>query len=111
MLRLTGVAIIVKPIEEPPQTSSRKKQRISENGRSEVTMRGDSDASDMDSDECRVEENILKITYIIRLTVTRLFRLSSVARKSAKFNRAQMIGRYKDDEDANNAIAELRLYT
>lgn len=101
----------MKLIDESPWTSSRKKQRISENSRSKAIVRGDSDASDTDSDEGRAEENISKITYIIGGTVTRLFRLSNAVRKSAKANRAQKIERYKDDEEANDAIAELRLYT
>ncbi|KEF59780.1 uncharacterized protein A1O9_04628 [Exophiala aquamarina CBS 119918] len=108
---LMSLATIVKPVDEPPQTPSRKKQRISRDGRLEITMRDDSDASDMDSDEDRAEENISKITYTIGGTVTRLFRLSNAVRKSAKANRAQKMGRYKADEETKTAIAELRLYT
>ena len=106
-----GVSTIVKPIDDPPQTPSRKKQRISEKGDSEVTKRADDDASDADSDEHQAEENVSKITHTIGGTVTRLFRLSNAVRKSATANRAHKIGRYRDDEEANNAIAELRLYT
>lgn len=43
--------------------------------------------------------------------MTRLFRLSNAVRKSAKANRARKIERYRDDEQANKAIDELRLYT
>ncbi|KAB8074428.1 hypothetical protein BDV29DRAFT_191002 [Aspergillus leporis] len=57
------------------------------------------------------EDNISKITDIVGGTVTRLFRLSNAVRKSAKADRARKIERYRDDEEANNAIAELRLYT
>ncbi|KAE8371606.1 hypothetical protein BDV26DRAFT_286644 [Aspergillus bertholletiae] len=57
------------------------------------------------------EDNISKITDIIGGTVTRLFRLSNAIRKSAKADRTRKIERYRDDEEANNAIAELRLYT
>lgn len=106
-----GISIIVKPIEDPPQTPSRKKQRISEKGDSGMTKRADSDASDADSDEHQGEDNVSKITHTIGGTVTRLFRLSNAVRKSAKANRAHKIERYRDNEEANNAIAELRLYT
>ena len=106
-----GISTTVKPIDDPPQTPSRKRQRISEHGNSEVTRRADDDASDSDSDVDQAEENISKITDTIGGTVTRLFRLSNAVRKSAKANRARKIERYRDDEEANNAIAELRLYT
>ncbi|RYP70926.1 hypothetical protein DL769_004817 [Monosporascus sp. CRB-8-3] len=102
----------LKPIDDPPQTPSRKRQRISEHGDSEVRRRADDDdASDSDSDVDQAEENISKITDTIGGTVTRLFRLSNAVRKSAKANRARKIERYRDDEEANKAIAELRLYT
>lgn len=106
-----GISTTVKPIDDPPQTPSRKRQRISKHGNSEVTRRADDDASNSDSDVDQAEENILKITDIISGTVTRLFCLSNAVRKSAKANRARRIERYRDDEEANNAIAELRLYT
>lgn len=105
------ISTTVKPINDPPQTPSRKRQRISEHGDSEVTRRADDDASDSDSDVDQAEENILEITDTIGGTVTRLFRLSNAVRKSAKANRARKIERYRDDQEANNAIAELRLYT
>jgi hypothetical protein len=96
----------VKPIEEPPavKISSRKRQRRSEYDE-EITR------SDSDSEIDQAEENILKITETINGTVTRLFRLSNAVRKSAKANRARRIEKYTDDEEANTAIAELRLYT
>lgn len=53
----------------------------------------------------------MKFTDIISGTVIRLFRLSNAVRKSVKVNRARRIERYIDDEEANNAIVELRLYT
>lgn len=80
-------------------------------GDSEATRRADDDTSDSDSDVDPVEENILKITETVGGTLTRLFRLSNAVRKSAKANRARKIERYQDDEEANKAIAELRLYT
>ncbi|KAF5861267.1 hypothetical protein ETB97_000459 [Aspergillus alliaceus] len=101
----------LKPIEDPPQTPSRKRQRISEQSDSEITRRPDDDASDSDSDVDPAEDNISKITDTIGGTVTRLFRLSNAVRKSAKADRTRKIERYRDDEEANNAIAELRLYT
>ncbi|OQU94564.1 Ankyrin repeat-containing protein isoform 1 [Cladophialophora immunda] len=108
-----GVSTTVKPIDDrpPPQTSSRKRQRMSVYGNSRVTRRADDDASDSESDVDPSEENILKITETIGGTVTRLFRLSNAVRKSAKANRARKIERYRDDEEANKAIDELRLYT
>src|SRR5438128_484464 len=107
-----GVSATVKPIDDrPPQISSRKRQRFSVNGNSGVTRRVDDDASDSESDVDPVEENILKITETIGGTLTRLFRLSNAVRKSAKANRARKIERYRDDEEANKAIDELRLYT
>lgn len=110
-LRLMVAFMIVKPIDNPPQSPSRKKQRISEKGDAEVTKRADDDSSDTNSDADQAEESISLITYNIGGTVTRLFRLSSAIRKSAKAKRTDKIGRYRDDEDANNAINELRLYT
>ena len=107
-----GVSTTVKPIDDrPPQISSRKRQRISVHGNSGVTRRADDDASDSESDVDPVEENTLKITETIGGTLTRLFRLSNAVRKSAKANRARKIERYRDDEEANKAIDELRLYT
>ncbi|KAI0203574.1 ankyrin [Astrocystis sublimbata] len=101
----------LKPIDDPPQTPSRKRQRVSKYGDSEVKRRADDDASDSDSNMDPAEDNIFKITDAIGGTVTRLFRLSNAVRKSAKANRARKIEGYRDDEEANNAIAELRLYT
>ena len=102
---------IVKPIDDPSQTPSRKKRRISERGNAEVTKRVDDDSSDSDGDEDQAQKNVSLITYTIGGTVTRLFRLSNAIRKSAKASRTCKIGGYRDDEEANNAIAELRLYT
>lgn len=102
----------MKPIDDrPPQVSSRKRQRISVQGNSGVTRRADDDTSDSESDIDPAEENILKITETIGGTLTRLFRLSNAVRKSAKANRARKIEMYRDDEEANKAIDELRLYT
>lgn len=102
----------MKPIDDrPPQISSRKRQRISVHGNSGVTRRADDDTSDSESDLDPAEENILKITETIGGTLTRLFRLSNAVRKSAKANRARKIESYRDDEEANKAIDELRLYT
>lgn len=102
-----GVSTTVKPIDVRPQISSKKRQCISEHGGSRVTKRADDDAGDVDS----AEENILKLTETIGGTLTRLFRLSNAVRKSAKANRNRKIERYTDDEEANKAIDELRLYT
>ncbi|KAK5329168.1 hypothetical protein LTS03_011969, partial [Exophiala xenobiotica] len=92
----------LKPIDDrPPQTSSRKRPRMSVHGNSGVTRRADDDGSDSESDVDPAEENILKITETIGGTLTRLFRLSNAVRKSAKANRARKIERYRDDEEAN----------
>ncbi|KAM0463713.1 hypothetical protein ACHAO4_000435 [Trichoderma viride] len=101
----------LKPINEPPKSPSRKRQRISQYSNSEVTRRDDDDESDEDSYEDQVEENVSKITDTIGGTVSRLFRLSNAVRKSAKANRARKIERYIDNEEANTAIGEMRLYT
>ena len=53
----------------------------------------------------------MKITKIISGTLTRLFRLSNAVRKSTRADRARKIKRYRDDEEVNNTIEELRLYT
>ncbi|KAJ5414210.1 hypothetical protein N7509_000837 [Penicillium cosmopolitanum] len=95
----------------PPQISSRKRQRIAVHGNSGVRRRDDDDTSDSESDVDPAEENISKITETIGGTLTRLFRLSNAVRKSAKANRARKIERYTDDEEANTAIDDLRLYT
>jgi hypothetical protein len=101
----------VKPIHDfPPHTASRKRQRLSVEGTSEVKRRSDYDTSDSESDVDSAEENILKVTETIGGTITRLFRLSNAVRRSAKANRARKIEAY-DDKDANKAIDELRLYT
>jgi hypothetical protein len=102
----------VKPIDHrPPQNSSRKRQRISVHGNAGLTRRPDDDSSDSESDVDPAEQNILKITETIDGTLTRLFRLSNAVRKSAKANRARKIEKYKDDEETNKAVDELRLYT
>ncbi|KAJ5100696.1 hypothetical protein N7456_006748 [Penicillium angulare] len=75
------------------------------------TTRAGDDTSDSESDVDPIEENILKITETIGGTLTRLFRLSNAVRKSAKANRARKIERYRNDEEANKVIDELRLYT
>lgn len=108
---LIRISIIVKPINEPPKSPSRKRQRISQYSNSEGTRRDEDDASDSDSYEDQVEENISKITDTIGGTVSRLFRLSNAVRKSAKANRARKIERYIDNKEANKAIDEMRLYT
>ncbi|KAL5093271.1 hypothetical protein Trisim1_011074 [Trichoderma cf. simile WF8] len=103
----------LKPInnDPPPQTPSRKRQRISEYSDSKLTRRDDDDASDSDSDVDQAEENFSKITDTIGGTVSRLFRLSNAVRKSAKTNRALKIERYTDDPEANEKIKELTNYT
>lgn len=103
---------IVQPIDDqPPPVSSRKRQHILINGKSGVIGRSNNDASDSESDIDPAEENISKVTETIGGTLTRLFRLSNAVRKSAKANRARKIEGYRDDEEANKAIEELRIYT
>ncbi|KAJ4319578.1 hypothetical protein N0V84_006308 [Fusarium piperis] len=102
----------LKPIDDrPPQNSNKKRQRISVHDDSEVTRRADDDASDSESGVDPAEENFLKITETIGGTLTHLFRLSNAVRKSSKANRDRKMERYRDDQEANKAIDELRLYT
>lgn len=110
-LSLMGVLTIVRPIDDPPHTLGMKKQRISKTGYAKFAKRVDDDSSDTDSGGDQAQKNISLITYTIGGTVMRLFSLSNAIRKSAKASRIHKIGEYKDDEEANNAIAELRLYT
>jgi hypothetical protein len=84
---------------------------MSVHGNPGVTRRADDDASDSESDVNPAEENFLKITQTIGGTLKRLYRLSKAVRKSAKADRARKIERYRDDEEANKAVDELRLYT
>ncbi|KAI2632320.1 hypothetical protein GGR54DRAFT_583057 [Hypoxylon sp. NC1633] len=101
----------LKPIDDPPQTPSRKRRRISQRGDAEITRSIDHDSSDTDSDEDQAQKNVSTIAYTIGGTVTRLFRLSNAIRKSAKVSRAFKIGAYRDDKEADKAIDELRVYT
>ncbi|KAI3317259.1 hypothetical protein HD806DRAFT_527243 [Xylariaceae sp. AK1471] len=97
---ICGTLLSLKPIDDrPPRITSRKRQRISVQGSSEVTRRSDYDTSDSESDVDSAEENIMKVTETIGGTITRLFRLSNAVRRSAKANRARKIEN------------ELRLYT
>ncbi|KAK0710343.1 hypothetical protein B0T26DRAFT_679630 [Lasiosphaeria miniovina] len=110
-IKAKRVLTTVKPIDDrPPHITSRKRQRISVQGSSEVTRRSNYDTSDSESDVDPAEENILKVTETVGGTITRLFRLSNAVRRSAKANRARKIESY-NDKDANKAIDELRLYT
>lgn len=77
----------------------------------EVTKRFDDYSSDSESDEDPAQKAVSLITYTIGGTVTRLYRLSNAIRKSATASRTSKIREYKDDDEANNAITELRLYT
>ncbi|KAI9369898.1 hypothetical protein BJX61DRAFT_545151 [Aspergillus egyptiacus] len=106
---LMGISTTVKPIEDRPRTPSRKRQCIS---KQRDSRRADDDASDSDSDMDSAEDNISKITDTIGGTVTRLFHLSNAIRNSAKDHQARTFKRDRDDEEeASNAIAELRLDT
>ncbi|KAF5241965.1 hypothetical protein FANTH_8925 [Fusarium anthophilum] len=100
----------LKPIDEPPPTPSRKKQRISISDQVRMGA-SDDNASDTDSDEDQADKNTSLLTYTISGTVTRLFRLSNAIRKSAKASRAQKLKDYQLDDDTQRAIDELRLYT
>ncbi|EMR67995.1 putative ankyrin repeat domain-containing protein 52 protein [Eutypa lata UCREL1] len=96
----------LKPINEPKRPPSRKRQRLSEHHAPDSARRVDDDGSDFESDIDQAEENISKITDTVGGTVTRLFRLSNAVRKSAKANRVRKMARYRDDIEANKAIAE-----
>ncbi|KAI0483655.1 hypothetical protein F4859DRAFT_512303 [Xylaria cf. heliscus] len=101
----------LQPFDNPPQITSRKRRRISEISNAEAMKRVEDGSSDWDDDEDQARKNSLIFTYSIRGTVTRLFRLSNAIRRSAKPSRAEKIGEYRDNEEANAAIIELRLYT
>lgn len=106
-----GVSTIVQPTHESPQTPTAKKRRISGVGNVEITKKFDDDSSDSDSEEDQAQKIASLITYTIGGTVARLFRLSNAIRKSATASRTRKIGEYRDNEEANNAVTELRLYT
>jgi hypothetical protein len=108
-----GFLSIVKPIEDPVPVrfASRKRQRVFEHNDPGIDRKADEDSSDSDSDKDQAANNISTIVDIVGGTVSRLFRLSNAVRKSAKPNRARKIKKFIDDKDANEAIAELRLYT
>jgi hypothetical protein len=108
---LMEVLITVEPIDDPPQNPSRKRQRISEEDDLEVIRRADDDISVLDNSKDRAEENVSKIINAVGGTITRLFRLSNAIRKSTKADRARVIEKYRSNEEANNAIAELCRYT
>ncbi|KAI1743061.1 ankyrin [Xylaria scruposa] len=101
----------LKPIDDRPQTLSRKKRRIPGTGSIDDNKRADNDSSETDNDESQADKNRSLIVHTIGGTVTRLFRLSNAIRKSANASRTQKLYEYKDDEEANEAVAELRLYT
>ncbi|EXJ93076.1 hypothetical protein A1O3_01632 [Capronia epimyces CBS 606.96] len=93
---------------------------LSLHGNPGVTRRADDEVDDDDDNnntsdseaaDDPVEDNISKITEIIGGTVTRLNSVAKAAWKNAKAKRARTIERYRDDEEANKAIDELRLYT
>lgn len=98
--------------DEPPQTPTAKKRRISEAGNVFITkVFPDDDSSDSDSDRDPAEKAASLIIYTIGGTITRLFRLSNAIRKSATASRTRKIEEYKDNEEANTAINELHVYT
>jgi ankyrin repeat protein len=99
----------LKRIDNAPRLPSRKRRRISTVGVAD--RRFDDDSSDSDSGEDQAQRNDHLITFTIGGTVTRLLRLSNAVRKSAKASRTYKIEEYTADEEANNAITELRLYT
>lgn len=101
----------LNPSNDPPQTPAVKKRRISDAGNVQVTKQFADDSSDSDSDGDQAQKTASLITYTIGGTVTRLFRLSNAIRKSAKASRTRKIAEYTENEEANTAIKELRLYT
>ena len=105
------VSTIVKPFDDPPQAPIAGKLRTSGTDNAKATKRVVEDSSDSDSDVDQAQKNVSLVTYTIGGSVTRLFRLSNAIRKTAEASRTHKLGEYSDDEEANNAIAELRLYT
>ena len=106
-----GFSIVVKPAEPPPPTPTAKRRRITEQGRMQVTKRVADDSSDSDDEESRIQNVESILIHTVGGTVTRLLRLSNAIRKSATASRTRKIGEYKENEEANTAINELRLYT
>ncbi|KAK0102636.1 hypothetical protein ONS95_006240 [Cadophora gregata] len=82
-IKVNGTLETVKPIDNRPQCSSRKKQRISVHVDAGAMRKADSDTDDSKSDVDPVERNVLNITETIDGTLTRLFRLHNAVRKSA----------------------------
>ncbi|KAI0017822.1 hypothetical protein F4780DRAFT_753998 [Xylariomycetidae sp. FL0641] len=95
----------------PSQIASRKRQRITVDGNPGVTRRADDDASDSESDPDPAVDNRMKIYEIMPGTLRRIYDVTDFALESAKANRSRKIEKYRDDEEANKAIEELRLYT
>ncbi|KAJ8129229.1 hypothetical protein O1611_g4404 [Lasiodiplodia mahajangana] len=109
-LSLIQVTIIVKPCDSPSQILSSKRQRISQNGHIKTPRNINDNSGDSDSNKDQARKNVSIITYTICGTITRLFRLHNAIRQSAKASRANKIREYSSKK-ADNAIAELRLYT
>ena len=105
------VSTIVKPFDDPPQAPITRKLRTSETGNAKATKKVVEDSDDSDSDVDQAQKNVSLVTYAIGESVTRLFRMSNAIRKSAEASRTRKLGEHSDDEEANNAIAELRRYT
>ena len=77
----------------------------------QVTKRVADDSSDSDDEESRIQNVESILIHTVGGTVTRLLRLSNAIRKSATASRTRKVGEYKENEEANTAINELRLYT
>lgn len=103
--------IVVKSPEPPPPTLTAKKRRITEQGNMQVTKRVADDSSDSDDEESRIQNVESILVHTVGGTVTRLLRISNAIRKSASASRTRKMGEYKENEEANTAINELRLYT
>ncbi|KAL8940898.1 MAG: hypothetical protein Q9216_002559 [Gyalolechia sp. 2 TL-2023] len=101
----------LKPPETVLPTPTAKRRRITEEGSMQVTKRVADDSSDSDDEESRIQSVESILVHTIGGTVTRLLRLSNAIRKSATASRTRKIGEYKENEEANTAINELRLYT
>lgn len=108
--RLMGASTTVKPINAPPrQIWGGKRRRIPGHDGLEVVGRADDDPSDSESgiDAAR-RANIEKITGTIAGTVKRLVQFSFALRDGTW---GREMERHRDDQDANEAVEELRLST
>ncbi|KAL7936383.1 ankyrin [Trichoderma chlorosporum] len=124
--RICDILTSLEPISEPLTPPRRKRQRISESYSAEVVRRddndndndddnddNDNDESDSDIYEDRTKKNYSKIFKLLGGTLWELHSLSfaTCIPRISKDDWASNIAAYRNDEEANKAITEIRLYT